>query len=65
MLLAYCENPSVFAIGQRVGVHHQTVQRCIERALAYRPLLALDARPRPGNEPTITPEAKAWLVYPK
>src|SRR6266436_545219 len=62
MLLAYSENPSFFAVGQRVGVHHQTVQRCIERALAYGPLMALDDRPRPGKEPTITPEAKAWLV---
>ena len=62
MLLAYRENPSFFAVGQRIGVHHQTVQRCIERALAYGPLTALDDRPRPGKEPTITPEAKAWLV---
>src|SRR6195256_1675551 len=62
MLLAYRENPSFFAVGQRLGVHHQTVQRCIERALAYGPLMALDDRPRPGKEPTITPVAKAWLV---
>src|SRR6202158_2892986 len=61
MLLAYRDNPSFVAVGQRVGVHHQTVQRCIERALAYGPLMALDDRPRPGKEPTITPEAKAWL----
>jgi hypothetical protein len=26
------------------------------------PLAALDDRPRPGKEPTITPEANAWLV---
>ena len=62
MLLAYRENPSCFAVGQSLGVHHQTVQRCVERALAYGPLAALDDRPRPGKEPTITPEAKAWLV---
>ena len=62
MLLAYHENPSFFAVGQAVGVHHQTVQRCVERALASGPLMALDDRPRPGKEPTITPEAKAWLV---
>ena len=62
MLLSYRENPSFFAVGQRLGVHHQTVQRCIERALADGPLAALDDRPRPGKEPTITPEAKAWLV---
>src|ERR1700751_2070916 len=61
MLLAYRENPSFFAFGQRVGGHHQTVQRCIERAVAYGPLMALDDRPRPGKEPMITTEAKAWL----
>jgi transposase len=62
MLLAYRENPSFFAVGQRLGVHHQTVQRCVERAVAYGPLTALDDRPHPGKEPTITPEAKAWLA---
>lgn len=62
MLLAYREGLSFFAAGRRLGVHHQTVQRCVERALAHGPLAALDDRPRPGKEPTITPEAKAWLV---
>ena len=62
ILLAYHRKPSFFAVGQRLGQHHQTVQRCVERALAYGPLAALDDRPRPGKEPTITPEAKAWLV---
>jgi transposase len=62
ILLAYREDPSFFAVGRALGVHHQTVQRCVERAVAYGPLAALDDRPRPGKEPTITPEAKAWLV---
>src|SRR3974377_959738 len=62
MLLSYRENLSFFAVGQRLGAHHQTVQRCVERAVAYGPLAALDDRARPGKEPTITPEAKAWLV---
>src|ERR1700743_3374559 len=62
MLLAYRENPSFCAVGQRVGVHHQTVQRCVERALAYGPLAAIEDRPRPGKELVITPDAKAWLV---
>jgi transposase len=61
MLLAYRENPSFFAVAQRLGAHHQTVQRCIERAVVG-PLAALDDRPRPGKEPTITSQAKAWLV---
>ncbi len=62
MLLAYREDPSFFAVGRALGVHHQTVQRCVERALVYGALAALDDRPRPGKEPTITAEAKAWLV---
>jgi transposase len=62
MLLGYRENPSFFAVARRLGAHHQTVQRCVERAMAYGPFAALDDRPRPGKEPTITPQAKAWLV---
>ena len=62
MLLCRPRDPSFFAVGKSLGVHHQAVQRCVERALAYGPLAALDDRPRPGKEPTITPEAKAWLV---
>ena len=62
MLLAYQKDPSFFAVGQALGLHHQTVQRCVERVLAYGPMAALDDRPRPGKEPTITAEARAWLV---
>jgi transposase len=62
ILLAYREDPSFFAVGQILGLHHQTVQRCVERAVAEGPMAALDDRPRPGREPTITIEAKAWLV---
>src|SRR5258708_2454680 len=62
MLLAYGENPSFFAVGRAVGVHHQTVQRCVERALACGPMAALDDLPRPGKEPQITAEAKAWVA---
>src|SRR6201993_2621456 len=62
MLLAYRQQPSFFAVGRALGVHHQTVQRCVERALAYGAMAALDDRPRPGKEPTITGEARTWLV---
>jgi hypothetical protein len=55
-------HPSFFAVGRALGVNPQTVQHCVERAVAYGPLAALDDRPRPGKEPTITAEAKAWLV---
>jgi len=29
MLLAYRKDPSFFAVRQALGVHHQTVQRCV------------------------------------
>src|ERR1700680_4919616 len=64
MLLAYRDDPPFFAVGRALGVHHQTVQRGVERAVADGPMAALDDRPRPGKEPTITVEAKAWLVSP-
>jgi len=62
MLLAYREDPSFYAVGRALGVHHQTVQRCVERAVAYGAIAALDDLPRPGREPTITAEAKTWLT---
>jgi hypothetical protein len=51
ILLAYRKDPSFF----------QTAQRCVERALAYGAMAALDDLPRPGRERTITEEAKARL----
>ena len=62
MLLAYRREPSFYAVGQALGLHHQTVQRCIERAKECGVMTSLDDRPRPGKEPSITVEAKAWFV---
>lgn len=44
VLLAYREDPSFFAVGRALGVHHQTVQRCVERAAACGPLAAAKAK---------------------
>src|SRR4249919_1445507 len=44
ILLAYREDPSFFAVGRALGLHHQTVQRCVERAAAEGPMAALDDR---------------------
>lgn len=62
MLLAYHANPSSVAVGEQVGVMRHTVRRCVRRAETVGVLAALDDSPRPGKEPVITPEAKAWLV---
>ena len=60
ILLAYQEDSSFFATARALGVYHQTVQRCVKRALAYGPMAALDDRPRLGKEPT--PVAKCHGV---
>ena len=62
MLLGYREDPSFFAVGVALGVHHQTVQRCVARAMTDGALAALEDRARPGREPVITQEARAWLI---
>jgi hypothetical protein len=56
--LGYLDELSFFAVGSALQVHHQTVQRCVERALLHGALSAPDDLPRPGKEPTITGEAK-------
>src|SRR3954452_8483730 len=62
ILLAYRESSSFFAVGRALGLHHQTVQRCVERAVVEGAMAVLDDRPRPGKEPTITLEGRAWLT---
>ena len=62
MLLHYRDDPSCHAAGRAVGVTHQTVQRCLARAIRFGVMAALDDSPRPGKEPEITVPARAWLV---
>ena len=62
ILLAYDADPSTYAVGEAIGVTHQTVQRCLDRAAKLGVMAALDDSPRPGREPVITDEARAWVV---
>jgi transposase len=62
ILLAYRADPSSYAVGEAIGVTHQTVLRCLARAVRLGAMAALDDSPRPGKAPQITDEAKAWLV---
>jgi len=56
------EDPSAYAVARTIGVTHQTVTRCLERAAELGVIEALDDRPRAGRDPVITAEAKTWLV---
>ena len=62
ILLAYRDDPSTYAVGEAIGVTHQTVQRCLRRALQLGVMEALDDSPRPGKVAEITEDTKAWLV---
>jgi transposase len=62
ILLAYRADPSTYAVGEAIGVTHQTVQRCLGRAVRLGTMAALDDSPRPGKAQEITDDAKAWLV---
>ena len=62
ILLAYRTDPSAHAVGEAVGVTHQTVLRCLRRAVRFGVMAALDDSPRPGKAPEITADARAWLI---
>ena len=62
ILLIYREKPSFYATGRAIGVTHQTVERCLRRARKFGVMAALDDSPRPGREPTITSQARTFVV---
>jgi hypothetical protein len=62
IVLAYRADPSAYAVGEAIGVTHQTVLRCLDRAVRFGVMAALDDSPRPGKAPEITADAKTWLV---
>jgi hypothetical protein len=62
IILAYRADPSAYAVGEAIGVTHQTVLRCLARAVRFGVMAALDDSPRPGKAPEITADAKTWLV---
>jgi transposase len=62
IILAYMVDPSGYGVARRIGVTHQTVTRCLQRAAELGVIEALDDRARAGRDPVITAEAKTWLV---
>jgi transposase len=62
IILGYLAQPSAYAVARAVGVTAQTVSRCLDRAAELGVIEALDDRQRTGRDPTITAEARTWLV---
>lgn len=62
MLLLYHDGVSISAIARELSTNRPKVERCVDKALQLGALSALDDLPRPGRPPTITPEAKTWVI---
>jgi hypothetical protein len=62
ILLAYRRVLRFFAVGRTLGLHHQTVRRCVERAMVEGPMAALEDHRRPGREPEFDEFAAAMTV---
>jgi len=63
MLLAYSMKESINSIAKTIGVSRPTVERCIDKALTGGIEIALSDLKRKGGPPSITADAKIWVVH--
>ncbi len=61
ILLGYRSGQGFSEISRTLGISRRIVYKHVDRALAAGVAVALRDRPH-GSEPTITPEAKAWVL---
>ena len=62
ILLKYSEEKSITAIAKECHTNRPLVERCIDKAIAYGIKTALKDLPGRGVSPTITDEAKNWVL---
>ncbi|MEA1910104.1 MAG: IS630 family transposase [Spirochaetota bacterium] len=62
IILRYSEGETVSAIARELNTNRPKVERCIDKALQFGSLQALEDLQRRGRPGIITPEAKAWLI---
>ncbi|MEM1224039.1 MAG: IS630 family transposase [Verrucomicrobiota bacterium] len=62
ILLGYAGKKSFTEIATKEGVTRDSVYKWVDRALAIGPMAALNDKYHRPHEPTITPEAKAWVI---
>jgi len=63
ILLAYVGGQPLSRIAAEVQVSRDTVYKCIDKALAMGVMAGLKDLYHCPKEPTITPEAKAWVIH--
>jgi len=62
ILLSYHQGETVSAIAKRLRTNRPKVERTIDRALQVGALASLDDYPRSGKPPSISADAKAWIL---
>ncbi len=62
MLLMYYQNETISSIAAQLKTNRPKVERCLSKALDCGVEIALNDLPRKGKTPTISAEAKAWVV---
>jgi len=62
MLLGYAGGEQISSIARRLSTNRPKVERCIDKALDFGALAALSDIQRSGRLPTITSEARAWVI---
>lgn len=62
MLLSYVDGQTVSTIARVMRTNRPKVERCLDKALQAGPRAALEDLPRQGRTPSLTPEARAYVV---
>lgn len=62
VLLQYARGATVSSIARGLRTNRPKVERCIDKALQWGALAALEDVSRPGRPAQIPPEARAWVV---
>ena len=62
MICEYSQEIPIAAIAHGLSTSRPKAGRCIDKALQFGPLTALEDLPGSGKPAEITPEAKAWLM---
>ena len=62
ILLKYMENQTITSIANDCNTNRPLVERCIDKAIAFGVMAALKDLPGRGVKPTITDDAKSWVL---
>lgn len=62
ILLSYIDGMRISDIARSLSTTRPLVERCIDKAHGYGVMEALNDLPRPGRKPSITDDARAWVV---